>query len=300
MNAMADSLIWQRDGRDWPLREASRFVHAAGINWHVQEIGEGAPVLLLHGTGSSTHSWRGLAPRLASRFRVVALDLPGHGFTQSPPRDFLSLRGMAIAVNALLRKLSFVPTMVVGHSAGAALAVRMCIDGYVAPRLIVGINAALLPLPGLASHLFSPLAKLLVRLPLMPQLLARRAMDRAMIADMIADTGSKLDPDGIDLYWRLARSPSHIAAAFGMMAEWDLPGLEHTLVRLRTPLVLLAGSNDQTIRPADAERVRAIVPATQVIALPQLGHVAHEEAPELVAGIIIAAASRAGVVEPEV
>ena len=48
-------LIWSRDGGDWPNREASAFVEAAGIRWHVQRMGEGPPLLLLHGTGAATH-----------------------------------------------------------------------------------------------------------------------------------------------------------------------------------------------------------------------------------------------------
>ena len=60
---------WERDGRDWPNREASRFVHAAGLRWHVQVMGSGPVVLLLHGTGAATHSWRDLMPKLAERWQ---------------------------------------------------------------------------------------------------------------------------------------------------------------------------------------------------------------------------------------
>ena len=74
-------LDFARDGADWPLREASRFVEAGGLRWHVQTLGEGPPALLIHGTAGATHSWRGLAPLLARDFRLVAPDLPGHGFT---------------------------------------------------------------------------------------------------------------------------------------------------------------------------------------------------------------------------
>jgi magnesium chelatase accessory protein len=255
----------------------------------------GPVVLLLHGTGASTHSWRALAPMLAERFRVIALDLPGHGFTQSPPREFMSLFGMALAVNSLLRQLATAPAIVIGHSAGAAVAVRMSIDGLVAPRLIVGVNAALLPLRGIAGHVFSPLAKVLARIPLVPRLFARRAFDRSTIESMLAATGSSIDREGVDFYWKLAQSPSHIAAAFAMMAEWDLPYLEKDLRKLKTPLVLLAAANDKSIAPSDAERVRSLLPQTTVVPIEELGHLAHEERPDLVAGLVFDAARRAGV-----
>ena len=90
-----EGLDFARDGADWPNREASRFVEAGGLSWHVQVMGQGPDLLLLHGTGGATHSWRGLAPLLAQHFRVVAPDLPGHGFTTARRAPDLSLPGMA-------------------------------------------------------------------------------------------------------------------------------------------------------------------------------------------------------------
>lgn len=288
-----DALDWDRDGRDWPNRAASRFVRAASMDWHLQEMGGGPVLLLLHGTGASTHSWRGLAPLLAKRFHIVAPDLPGHGFTRATSREFLSLRGMGWALRSLLREVP-APDVVLGHSAGAAIAVGMTLDGHIAPRLIVGVNAALLPLRGFPGHIFAPLARVLARLPVVPRLLARR-FDREAILSMLARTGSTIDAEGVALYTRLAQSPSHVAAAFGMMAEWDLAGLAADLPGLRTRLLLVTGSNDGSISPGDADRVRAIVPEAEVIRLAGLGHLAHEERPDLVADIVFDAAEDVGV-----
>jgi magnesium chelatase accessory protein len=76
-------LDWERDGKGWPNREASRFVRAAGIRWQVQSWGRGPTLLLVHGTGAATHSWRDLAPLLARRFTLVAPTSPA---TVLPPR----------------------------------------------------------------------------------------------------------------------------------------------------------------------------------------------------------------------
>lgn len=89
-----ESLDWLRDGADWPHRDASRFVVAGGVRWHVQIAGDGPPLLLLHGSGASTHSWRDLLPLLARTHTVIAPDLPGHAFTSTPPAHTLSLPGM--------------------------------------------------------------------------------------------------------------------------------------------------------------------------------------------------------------
>ena len=148
---LRDALDWAEEGRAWPTRAARRFILASGFRWHVQIFGSGTPVLLLHGTGASTHSWRDLAPRIARRCMVVAPDLPGYGFSEAPPADGMTLPGMARAVQALLDVLGVAPRVAVGHSAGAAVACRMTLDGLIDVRRIVGINAAMLPMPGLAG-----------------------------------------------------------------------------------------------------------------------------------------------------
>jgi magnesium chelatase accessory protein len=86
-------------------------------------------VLLLHGTGASAHSWRTLAPLLAARHDVIAPDLPGHGFTRAEGRRPLTLPAMAQALAALLRVLGVRPRWIIGHSAGAAIAAQMCLQG---------------------------------------------------------------------------------------------------------------------------------------------------------------------------
>jgi magnesium chelatase accessory protein len=288
---MTDAPVWERDGRDWPNRSASRFVQAAGIRWHIQEMGSGPLLLLVHGTGAATHSWRGLMPLLAQRFTVLAMDLPGHGFTETLPGDGLSLPGMARALTELLRTLDARPEVVVGHSAGAAILIRMCLDGAIAPRLLVSLNGALLPLLGVPGHLFSPIAKLMVAFPMATRLFAWRAADRRAVAQMLRSTGSSLDAEGVEMYSRLARTSGHTSSALRMMASWDLRRLERELPRLQTPLILVAASNDRTIPASDAVRVHRLVPAARLVPLPHLGHLAHEERPDLVAEIIFEAAA---------
>ncbi len=95
---------WEVEGRAWPNREASSFVQAAGLRWHVQRMGQGPELLLIHGTGAATHSWRGLAPLLARHFTILAPDLPGHGFTDPLPGHRLSLPGMAQALGWIARQ----------------------------------------------------------------------------------------------------------------------------------------------------------------------------------------------------
>ena len=280
---------------DWPNREHSRFVRAAGLVWHVQVAGSGPVLLMLHGTGAATHSWRDLLPDLASHFTVVAPDLPGHGFTEAPAIRRLSLPGMARDLQALLWALDVKPAVVAGHSAGVAIGVRMCLDGKVQPRLLVGLNAALLPLGGVAGQIFSPLARLLAGLPGLPDLFAWRARNPATVAKLLRDTGSTLDARGVALYAQVVREPQHAAAALGMMAQWDLQPLENELPGLATRLLLVVGDGDRTVPPADSARVRDMTPDATLVSLPGLGHLAHEEAPARTVALIVEAAREAGV-----
>ena len=280
------ALDWARDGADWPHREASRFVAAGGMRWHVQVMGSGPVVLLAHGTGAASHSWRGVAPLLAPRFTVIAPDLPGHGFSEAPPLHRFSLPGMARLLAALLTALDLRPAIAVGHSAGAAILARMCLDRLIAPRALVSLNGALLPPQGVAGKVFSPLAKLLVLNPLAPRLFAWRASDQAVVERLVVSTGSAIDPHGMALYRRLMRSPGHAAAALSMMANWDLRPLAGDLPRLAAPLTLVAGARDRFIAPEAATRVRDMVPGARLVRLPGLGHLAHEERPDIVAGLV--------------
>ncbi|PSO21551.1 alpha/beta fold hydrolase BchO [Bradyrhizobium sp. MOS003] len=280
-------LVWSRDGTDWPNRNASAFVEAAGIRWHVQRMGEGPSLLLIHGTGAATHSWRKLLPLLAQHFSVLAPDLPGHGFTQSPPSYRLSLPGMAADLGTLLRKLEVKPEITVGHSAGAAIAARMCLAGRMTPRLLIALNGAFMPFGGIANHLFSPLANLLVMNPLVPRVFAWQASHAGAVERLIANTGSTIDQDGIALYRKLVRNPVHVAAALRMMANWKLEPLLHDLPRLKTALVLMAATNDRSISPEVARQVREILPSAVIERLPGLGHLAHEEQPHLIAQLIM-------------
>ena len=276
------SLLWERDGRDWPHRDASRFVQAGGLRWHVQQMGQGPVVLLLHGTGASTHSWRGLMPLLARQFTVVAMDLPGHAFTATPPSAQLSLPGMARLIAALVEALAIEVELVVGHSAGAAIGAHMLLDGQLAARALVSINGAFFPLGGVAGLLFPSVARLMAATPFASRLFARSAADRRAVEKLIQGTGSTLDAQGIDLYGRLVRDSQHAAGALGMMAQWDLRPLGRDLARLATPLALIVGANDRAVPPADAQRVRDLIPATTPSTLDVLvgaGHLVHEERP---------------------
>lgn len=290
---------WDREGADWPNRDCSRFVTAAGLRWHVQLAGQGPICLLVHGTGASTHSFRDLLPRLAQNFRVVVPDLPGHGFTERPIDDMgLSLPGMARALVALLETLGVKPDVAVGHSAGAAILCRACLDGAIHPAELISLNGALLPLSGFKHPAVTPFIRAIASSDWVSRFFARRLESPAEVKRLLAATGSDLDARGLELYGRLSRTPSHAGAALTMMAVWDIRPVERELSGLAVPLTLVVGSRDRMILPGESARVRRLLPSADLVQVPELGHLAHEERPELVCELIRTHAQARGLLLP--
>ena len=254
----------------------------------MQLEGSGPIMLLIHGTGASTHSWRKVMPLLAQHYTVLAVDLPGHGFTDSVPGLRMSIAGMSDCLAALLREIEVEVTYCVGHSAGAVILCRMALQGYINPRVVISENGAFVPPAGAAGTLFSPIARLMASGPLVARLLSWGANNPANVERMIVGTGSHLDAEGIDLYRRLVREPRHVAGALAMMANWDLYGFERELPKLKTPLALIVAENDRAVPPRQAEWVKQRVVTAEIHRLAGLGHLAHEEDPPLVAGEILA------------
>ena len=286
---------WDREGRDWPNAAASRFVAAGGVKWHVQVAGAGPVVLLIHGTGAATHSWRDVLPLLAAHFTVVAADLPGHGFSSAIGRA--SPVNVATALAALMDTLGLSPALTVGHSAGAAIALTMADKQLARPQAIVSLGGALLPFPGLAGKLFPTMARLMFINPLAPELFAMRTRMPGEVADFLKrSTESQIDARGIACYEALLHTSGHIGGALALMANWDLHPLEAALPTLDLPILLAHGERDATIPAATSRTVAARLPAGEALILPGLGHLAHEEAPGPHADLIIDFARKTGII----
>lgn len=277
---------------DWPHRSHSDIVGAGGLSWHVQRFGAGPQLLAIHGTAASTHSFRDVAAQLADRFEIVMADLPGHGFSSA--MDAPGLPRVAEALGGLLRALSVEPAVVAGHSAGAAIALRMTLDRIIEPAAVVGLAPALKPYGGAADGLASGLVKLAFLNPVAPRLFARRA-DPDRVAKLIARTGSRLDAEGAGYYARLLQRPDHVAGALRLMAHWKLRPLQDDLPRLQPEATLVLGENDHATPPGDADTASRTIPARRVETLAGLGHLAHEEDPAAAAAAVIRAAERNGV-----
>lgn len=315
------ALDWNADGQAWPHRELSRFVDAGGLRWHVQHWAqqplhqELAPVfepatmqgessapmpagrgetsprphwLLLHGTGASLHSWFALAPLLNAHASLWLVDLPGHAFTGGARLEDLSLDGMSAALRRLLDALGVAPDAVVGHSAGAAIALQMAALGQLPPRTrIVSLDGALMPWGGVAGTLFLPLARLMASTQIAARLFAARARLPGVVDELIAQTGSRVPEASLRCYRALATQAEHVHGVLNMMARWRLERLVPRLPEVRQPVALITHARDGTVPPRVSDDAAARLPHATRIALPRGGHLDHEEAPAVTAETVI-------------
>lgn len=282
------ALDWGREGLIWPHRDASTFLRTGAARWHVQRMGSGTPLLLLHGTGASVHSWRGLMPLLARSHDVIAMDLPRHAFTTGHDAYAMSLPAMAREVAGVLETLEVTPQAIIGHSAGAAIALQLALDhGHSGP--IVGLSAALRPFPGAMAQIFPAIAKTLFVNPLVPRIFTG-SIDLVGGAEKFLwrSTHSRIDAAGLACYRTLLKHPGHAGGALAMMANWDLPALRERMAGVRNPILLLHGANDPAIPPDWARDAGSWLPAARLKLLPGLGHLAHEEDPAKAAAHIAA------------
>lgn len=283
------TMEWDRDLPTWPLHATSRRVALRPHIWHLQELGSGPPVLMLHGAGGSTHSYRDLIPLLATHHRVIAIDLPGQGFTRMGTKLRCGLRPMAEDIAALMASERITPDAIIGHSAGGALALRVAqvlnAQGMPPPK-VIGLNAALAPFDGLAGWLFPVLAKALVLNPLVPRLFALSSGNPARVRQLIEGTGSRLSDEGLACYTRLIADRGHVDATLRMMAGWDLAPLLADLPKITAPVTLIAAEKDKAVPPATSVRAADRLPNARVIHVAGLGHLAHEEDPTRIAAVL--------------
>lgn len=281
---------WGRDLATWPLNDVSRRIHHPPHHWHVQEMGSGPLALLIHGAGASTHSWRDIMPALARTHRVIALDLPGQGFTRAGARRRLSLAGMSEDITSLCLAQGWQPSLIIGHSAGAAVALALAqnLTGPSGqPPDIVGINAALGRFEGVAGWLFPALAKLLALNPFTASLFTLGADKTTRARRLIEGTGSRISPEGLALYARLIGDREHVDATLQMMAQWTVDGLLEALPGIMARCLLVTGARDLAVPPETSIRAANRMPRARAITLDGLGHLAHEEDPERVLGVIL-------------
>ena len=271
---------WKRHKAEWPNAEASYMVSSGKHEWHIQKKGSGLSLLLLHGTGASTHSWDGLFQRLSLSYEVIAIDLPGHGFTKLGTKHRSSLTHMAADIVTLCDEQGIKPNFVVGHSAGAAIALEL--SKSISLTGVIGINSALSKFRGIASWAFPVIAKFISLNPFVPNALAGLGRNPLRVEKLMRETGSYLTETQLSRYKALFQDRDHVEGALLMMSQWNLERLLLNLSSIKTPTLLLAGTADGTVHPSVSRTISHRITNASYAELPRLGHLAHEEQPDLI------------------
>lgn len=260
--------------------------------WHCREAGEGLPVLLLHGLGASSFSWRELIPRLAPRFHLLAPDLPAHGATPAAATPDFRLETLVTGLLALLDRRGVATCTLVGNSLGGGLATLLTAR---APDRVTAL-ALLDPAVVIRRYplLFQPL-----RLPLLGRLTA------LALGPWIVPYGLKLayhrqeliTPEVVAGYAPTFRPLANRLGLLRLAREndpWPPEEIRRLLAGIHQPVTIIWGQEDRILPVSQAHELKALLPQAQVHLLPEVGHAPQEEDPEATAEILIAFLAAAG------
>lgn len=259
------------------LQRPDDLIEVAGVRLHARDRGPAdAPVLiLLHGFGSSAHTFEGWQEALADRHRTIAIDLPGSGLSSPDPTGRYDDARVIEVITALMDQKGVARATLVGNSIGGRIAWTM------AARRPDRVERLVLIAPdGFASGRFG-----YGQAPEVPwsAKLMRHVLPRAFLKLNLAPAyGDKaaLSEATVDRYWELMRAPGVREAMLARMAQTVLEPPEPILATITCPVLVLWGALDRAIPASHAADWQRMLPHAQVVILPGLGHVPQEEAPE--------------------
>jgi pimeloyl-ACP methyl ester carboxylesterase len=283
------------------LPPRGRFVDVPGARLHVREFGDGPPLLMVHGlAGQSSHYTYGIAGRLSDRFRVVAVDRPGSGFSTRLEGTPADLSTQAAALAALIDELGLGKPLVVGHSLGSAVALTLAAEH---PDKVAGL-ALLAPLTHLVEDVPPVFKGLTIASPGMRKLVAWTLAIPASISKSRATLEQVFGPEAVpkDFATRggglLSLRPSaFLSASSDLQALPErLPHLERRYGELRLPVAVLYGKDDRILDwKVNGQALVDKVPGAR-LELIEGGHMIPITNPEACAAFIADAAASAGLV----
>jgi pimeloyl-ACP methyl ester carboxylesterase len=244
---------------------------------NVSDVGEGTPIVLLHGLFGRLQNFGPVARRLATRARVISLDLRNHGASaHAPGMDYKTL---AADVMETMSALTIPQAALLGHSMGGktAMAAALMSPSRVSRLLVADIA----PVP--YHHHNTEIATALQTIPLYAGL--TRAEASGYLTRAVADPNIRaylLQNLQLDIkpFWRIGLK--EIADAIPDIESWPtFPGG----AQYPGPTLFVAGANSDYIQPANRPAIKALFPQAEVTTLPNAGHWVHADQPEAFAGV---------------
>ncbi|HVT39878.1 MAG TPA: alpha/beta fold hydrolase [Gemmatimonadaceae bacterium] len=262
-----------------------------GLQLRVLEAGpaNGPPVVLLHGWAVSAYLWRhNIKPLAAAGYRVHAPDLPGHGLSAAPKaRGHMTLDRLTASLAMLLDALDVDRAPIVAQSMGARIAIELarCEGARVSRLALFGpVGFGLLP----------PHKALVSFLPSLPGTLPSLVVTRRVVEFIQRRVHGKpkmgwFTERDVDEYWAPSQFPGIVRAQLQILREFDWAPLQPVvLAALPIPTLVVFGTLDRTVRPANVERLVAALPAGRLEWIVGGGHVVMEEVPDRVNTMLLA------------
>lgn len=265
----------------------SHFIKVDGMNVHVRMMGEGQPLILLHGSFASLHTWDAWQKELSQYFLTVSLDFPGHGLTGPDELKRYSAQEYSDLVLSLAQKLGIDKFHLVGNSMGGAVAMNVAatrpdkvltlalVDASGAPRPEI---RTLGPDSGSAKE-EKPWIIRLIKNPLFSQILLKctpKFLFAMNLKEVYGDK-SRIRQETIDRYYELMLREGNRQATLDRMSVLGRPSVDFG--RLNMPTLILWGGKDSWIPPSDAYAFEKAIPGSNLVVFDQAGHVPMEEFP---------------------
>lgn len=266
---------------------ASRYADlAGGVHMHYRDQGQsaGAPTLLLiHGYGASLQTWEQWEARLGEDFRVISLDLPGHGLTNAPAGYRPSIEAFRDIVAEFARVQGLTRFTIVGSSMGGNVAWEYALAYPEQVDALILVDAAGWPetRDDLAED---PLIFKLLRNPLAAPILRDLDNTRLIRQGLLASFGNRelVDDAMVARYAELARAPGHRDILLQLMLDRSArnDATAERLAALTPPVLILHGAQDNLIPPAHAQQFKDAIAQAELVIFEGVGHVPQEEIPE--------------------
>lgn len=252
-----------------------------GVRMHYRDDGDPAkPVLMLvHGYGDSFLSWEGWIQRLSPDFRVITIDLPGHGLSRAPEGYQPSPDAYADLVDALAVKLALPPFAIAGNSMGGGVAWQVAVRHPERLNALILVDSAGWPAATLTKP---PLAFRLLQSPvgifLLKTIETRPLTGASLKANMVDKT--LITPAFVDRWVEVQRAPGHRDILMSMQPDQHSAATEAVLGKIAVPTLVLHGEQDVIIKPEAGRRFAAAIPGAKLILYPNVGHLPQVEIPE--------------------
>lgn len=242
--------------------------------------GNGTPILLLHGFDSSLLEFRRLIPRLSQDYQTWAVDLLGFGFTERLPEINYGATGIKTHLYYFWKTLIEQPVILLGTSMGGAAAMDFTLSYPEAvSKLILIDSAGLTASPMVSKFMFPPLDSMAANFLSNPRV--REKISRTAYYDQTLVTEDSITCAGLHL-----KKPKWSQALISFTKSGGYGNFAGQLPKITQSTLILWGENDKILGTKDAKRFKQAMPDSQLIWIPQCGHVPHLEKPEIVAQYI--------------